>query len=347
MSKYANLKTAISNVIKANGNNEITGNILQHSLLSMINSLGTKFQFAGIADPADNPLSPDANFAWLALPGTYTNYGGLVVPAGSIGVILWNGTWNLQTIPLNYEGIIGVVSQTQDWTGGTGGYDYVMTDIVRGTIPQSFIDIAAECGATFNPLTGYFEINGLTDVSYQEMLVIERYKGMAEVLSCVPSTVLGRSRNLRTYPPFSSTVSVGITYICYNCRYLEVLGIDGSLQISGNLNNLFNYCWRLKKVGDISDGGGYIDSTGSVALSGTFNQCYSLEEVALQNLSGNVNLGACRRLTDACILYIINHEAATTAITITLAASVYTRAIADAEITAALSNHPNISLASA
>ena len=48
-----------------------------------------------------------------------------------------------------------------------------------------------------------------------------------------------------------------------------------------------------------------------------------------------------------CILYMIQNEAATSAITITLHADAYARAMANADIVAALEAHPNVSLASA
>ena len=48
-----------------------------------------------------------------------------------------------------------------------------------------------------------------------------------------------------------------------------------------------------------------------------------------------------------CILYMIQNESATSAITITLHADAYARAMANADILAALQAHPNVSLASA
>ena len=47
------------------------------------------------------------------------------------------------------------------------------------------------------------------------------------------------------------------------------------------------------------------------------------------------------------ILYMIQNEAATSAITITLHADAYARAMANTDIVAALEAHPNVSLASA
>ena len=95
MSNYATLKSAIQQVIKTNGNNEITGALLQQSLLSMINSLGVGYQYAGIATPATNPGTPDQNVFYLAsTAGTYTNFGGLVLDDGEIAILKWNGAWS-------------------------------------------------------------------------------------------------------------------------------------------------------------------------------------------------------------------------------------------------------------
>ena len=86
MANYNTLKTSIEAVIKQNGNNEITGPILQQTLLAMVNSLGVGYQYAGIATPATNPGTPST-------AGTYTNFGGLVLADGEIAILKFNGTW--------------------------------------------------------------------------------------------------------------------------------------------------------------------------------------------------------------------------------------------------------------
>lgn len=93
MSQYATLTAAIQQVIKQNGNNEITGNILQQTLLSMVTSLGAYYQFAGVALPATNPGTPDQRVCYIAGPGTYPNFGATVVPGGSIGIFAYNSAW--------------------------------------------------------------------------------------------------------------------------------------------------------------------------------------------------------------------------------------------------------------
>ena len=95
MANYATLKTAIQQVVKTNGNNEITGALLQQSLLAMIDSLGVGYQFMGIATPSTNPGTPDQNVFYIAsLAGTYSNFNGIVLNDGEVALLTYNGIWN-------------------------------------------------------------------------------------------------------------------------------------------------------------------------------------------------------------------------------------------------------------
>lgn len=77
MANNQNLKDAIAAVIKANGNNEITGAILQSSLLSIINQFGAGAIFAGVAEPSTVPINNDVVAFYIATTnGTYPNFGG-------------------------------------------------------------------------------------------------------------------------------------------------------------------------------------------------------------------------------------------------------------------------------
>lgn len=90
-----NLKADIRAVIKANGNNEITGDLLQNALISIINQFGSGSLFVGFAEPDTNPTNTDVNMFYLAkTPGIYVNFGGYVLVEGST-VIFTNisGAW--------------------------------------------------------------------------------------------------------------------------------------------------------------------------------------------------------------------------------------------------------------
>lgn len=97
MSNYNNLKTTIDANIKQNGNQEITGPILNSVLNQMVNILGTGYQFAGIATltPATDPGTPDAKVFYIANgKGTYTNFGSLEVTEDEVVVLYWDSAWH-------------------------------------------------------------------------------------------------------------------------------------------------------------------------------------------------------------------------------------------------------------
>lgn len=95
MANYATLKAAIDAVIKTNGNQEITGAVLNQVLTAMVNSLGANYQFAGVAIPSTNPGTPDQNVFYIAMQaGTYANFGGHVLSSG-ITFFLWDGVWEV------------------------------------------------------------------------------------------------------------------------------------------------------------------------------------------------------------------------------------------------------------
>lgn len=93
MGDYSELKTAISSAIKANGNGEITGAVLQSTLLGIVNSLGANASFAGIATPETVPDRPDQNVFYLATQaGVYNNFRrGMTLPEG-LSIIYMNGS---------------------------------------------------------------------------------------------------------------------------------------------------------------------------------------------------------------------------------------------------------------
>lgn len=77
MGNYEQLKQAVSDVIKTNGSQEITGAILQNALLSIISTIGGNAAFAGIATPETNPGTPDQNIFYIASSnGVYSNFDG-------------------------------------------------------------------------------------------------------------------------------------------------------------------------------------------------------------------------------------------------------------------------------
>ena len=94
MSNYNSLKATIDANIKQNGNQEITGQILNSVLNAMVTTLGTGYQFAGVATIATNPGTPDAKVFYIANEkGVYTNFGGININEDGVFLLVYNDTW--------------------------------------------------------------------------------------------------------------------------------------------------------------------------------------------------------------------------------------------------------------
>lgn len=105
MANYATLKAAVADVVKTNGTQAITGANLQAVLLSIINSIGANYTFAGVATPSTNAGTPDQNVFYIGGAGTYANFGtSVTVPVGSICVFRYDGNWVSTQVKL-FDGI--------------------------------------------------------------------------------------------------------------------------------------------------------------------------------------------------------------------------------------------------
>lgn len=96
MANWDTLKSAIAGIIKTNGNQEITGQLLQNVLNNIVSSVGENATFAGIASLDTNPGAPDGPVFYLtATAGTYPNFNGIEVRNGEAVILLWNNnTWS-------------------------------------------------------------------------------------------------------------------------------------------------------------------------------------------------------------------------------------------------------------
>ena len=106
---YDKIKESIKAVIKENGNYEITGNVLQAVLLSMVDTLGPESQFLGIATKSTVPVVVEGNSFYITTEvGTYTNFknsGNTAITVNRLGILTsTNGTaWNFTPIFIGFS----------------------------------------------------------------------------------------------------------------------------------------------------------------------------------------------------------------------------------------------------
>ena len=121
----------------------------------------------------------------------------------------------------------------------------------------------------------------------------------------------------------------------YKDRIVYLPKIDTRAKTS--MYKMFDGCYSLVSIPQL-------DTTNVTSMSSMFYYCYSLTTANLKNVTKAYQLNNATKLSKESLLYLINNEAATSAITITLASYAYTRLANDADIVAALANHPNISI---
>lgn len=103
------LKASIRSAIKANGNEEITGDILQQTLVAIVDALGKGYQFMGAAIPGTDPGIPDQKVCYLAMEkGVYSNFNALEVGEHEIAIMMYDSRWRGITIVSNVPDVNAV-----------------------------------------------------------------------------------------------------------------------------------------------------------------------------------------------------------------------------------------------
>ena len=169
MGNYKELKQAISDVIKTNGNQEITGAIMQNVLNTIVSTVGANRTFVGIANKNTSPGTPDGNVFYIAYTaGNYVNFqsnaGNLTVNPGELA-ILYNGStnWGKSVIGMSSDGVIAFANITNQ-INATGRYAYTDTGIVRGSNEGSqkvctFLVAGQPYQFTLTPVGGDTKVN--------------------------------------------------------------------------------------------------------------------------------------------------------------------------------------------
>lgn len=116
MANYSNLINSIKAVVKQNGTNDITGQVMQDVLVTMTNTIGRFAAFAGTAMPSTNPNNPDQTVYYLtSIPGTYANFGGIVVqPDRLVALHNIDGTWQMLVLATFSDGSLVPIDPALD-----------------------------------------------------------------------------------------------------------------------------------------------------------------------------------------------------------------------------------------
>ena len=184
----------------------------------------------------------------------------------------------------------------------------------------------------FNESTGFFELNGFTDIDYEEALEIDRlYIGRNEVTSML-NWFYGQAVRCRTlFPIYTVKWEPFITHAAFRmCSSLQRICFMSAAPASGVVNGVSRYELLLSNGAAMFDGCYALEVieakltfyTKNSPCGNMFQNCKKLREVYVEPQS-NISLADSPVLSETSMAYMVSHG--TAAITITLHPDAYAR----------------------
>lgn len=212
----------------------------------------------------------------------------------------------------------------------------------------SLFDLFKAAGATLNSDGTTWSMNGITDLTTQELINAYQRRPIGTYIAEVYSNVQPRQKFRTNFPipNWYNPIINSADKLCYANPLIEVLQIGGTHTIAGSyviLRSCTDWLYGAKKLRIIL--GPQFD-VGIIKFSNRdFKQCQALEDIRLKYLKSNIYFQDSPNLNKDSIVFMITEATPLSPITITLHPTAYAMAIADPEIQAELEKQPNISLA--
>lgn len=128
---HESLKNSISSVIKTNGNQEITGAILQNILLSVVNNLGDGATFKGVATPSTYASTTFDNVFYIAVEkGSYPSFSSSVDASDGLVVFSYSGgSWLKTNIAIATKSDLTPLATKSEVTSGLATKQDTISDL--------------------------------------------------------------------------------------------------------------------------------------------------------------------------------------------------------------------------
>lgn len=186
-------------------------------------------------------------------------------------------------------------------------------------------ELYISAGAVYNKQTGFYELNGLTDITEEQMRTIYIQTHGAQRMYN-RNNVFEGANTIRTNLQFRNNFSIGLDgkFRCafLNCSVLEVAYVSSSIIYADNTAYMFERCPKLKKIIGILD---IRSITSDVNVVRMFSQCGLLEHVRISSLKVNISFAYSPLISLESLQYLITNAANTSPITVTVHADVYTK----------------------
>lgn len=208
--------------------------------------------------------------------------------------------------------------------------------------PQSFIDLwnnacidplTKRAVGRYNESTGYFELNGLTDITYQQAMDIYRYTSNGVRLDGEKIIVYGFAQFRTNLPPSSGAYWIQINNLFSSNSILEVVRLpqfySSGVQLEPNTRSAFEYCYKLREIINVMKAPAHVSD--AYTWYGTFGKCFALETVWIKNLYGNISFAQSPLISSDSISYLVENRttANTDVITVEVHADTFAKLTGD------------------
>lgn len=210
-------------------------------------------------------------------------------------------------------------------------------------------DLYISAGAKYNEATGFYELNGLTDITEEQMRVIyEKTWGWWLHLPSLSGFGTALPRTNIPCPDYkiiayASNISINSIFaVSRNDDNLEVLNLRAlyTPTVFDEIK-IIDFNWAFQGDKKIREVQGIINVK---KARSDLNIGGNIETINIKGLKTNIRFYNSQRLSKESVLYMINNSEATSAITIGLNKEVYDVMKDDADIIAALAEKTNITL---
>lgn len=208
--------------------------------------------------------------------------------------------------------------------------------------PQSFIDSwnnacidprTKQVVGQYNESTGYFELNGLTDITYQQAMDIYRYTSNGVTMDELKVMGYGFAQFRTNLPPSSGAYWVQIDNLFSLNRILEVVRLPqyypSGVKLEPNTRSAFAECEKLREIINVMTAPS--NASNAYTWYETFRRCFALETVWIKELYGNISFFQCPLISSDSISYLVENRttAHTNVITVTVHADVFAKLTGD------------------
>lgn len=179
-----------------------------------------------------------------------------------------------------------------------------------------FIDLWNDaCGeyGKYNKETGFFELNGLTDITYEEALIIYNEKGNFFEYG---KFIKGRTNIFLDQPNDLKYIMANYP-MTFRKKFInspiEILSLSGKvIGLCGNCQQMFEDCRNLKEIKGVF----YLASLSAPEMIRMFDGCTSLEIVNINDLYADISFKDSPKIKYSCFVEMIKYTMNTHTITV-------------------------------